>query len=163
MRLSEVVTAVVALFGGRLRVGKIEAEVRVEREVQIACMPSEVHQIFANLVANAIEAMPRGGRLIIRLRAARDWRDGRTDGMRITFLDTGVGMSRAILRRIYEPFFTTKSDTGTGLGLWVVAQLVERHHGQVRGWSWRRGQAIGSAFTVFLPVGEAQAAPPVAS
>jgi two-component system CheB/CheR fusion protein len=74
--------------------------------------------------------------------------------MRVTFLDTGVGMNRATMRSIYEPFFTTKADTGNGLGMWVVAQLVERHHGQVRAWSSQRAGASGTAFSVFLPLGK---------
>ena len=62
------------------------------------------------------------------------------------------------MRRIFEPFFTTKPETGTGLGLWVVAQLVERHNGRVRVWSSQRAGASGTAFSVFLPFGEVPAA-----
>jgi two-component system CheB/CheR fusion protein len=119
-------------------------------------MPSEVQQIFANLVGNAIDAMPRSGRLSIRLRPSFDWRDHRTEGMRVTFCDSGVGMDRATLRRISEPFFTTKLDTGTGLGMWVVAQLVERHHGHVRAWSRQRDVGSGTAISVFLPLASLQ-------
>ncbi len=56
---------------------------------------------------------------------------------------------------MFEPFFTTKTETGTGLGLWVVAQLLERHKGSVRVWSSQRIEASGTAFSVFLPFGEA--------
>jgi len=152
-QLSEVVTAVLALFAGRLHTARVEVDLRVEREVSVTCMPSEMQQVFANLLSNAIDAMLCGGRLAIRLRPSRDWRDGRTEGVRVTFRDSGAGMDRATLRRIYEPFFTTKTETGTGLGMWVVAQLVERHHGQVRAWSSRRPGASGTAFSVFLPLG----------
>jgi two-component system, chemotaxis family, CheB/CheR fusion protein len=75
--------------------------------------------------------------------------------MRITFVDSGVGMSRATMRRIFEPFFTTKTETGTGLGMWVVAQLVERHHGEVRVWSTQRKGRSGTSFSVFLPFQDA--------
>jgi two-component system CheB/CheR fusion protein len=57
------------------------------------------------------------------------------------------------MRRIFEPFFTTKAETGTGLGLWVVAQLVERRHGDLRVWSSRNEAGSGTSFTVFLPYG----------
>ncbi len=74
----------------------------------------------------------------------------------MTILDKGTGIDRATFGRIFEPFFTTKPETGTGLGLWVVAQLLERHKGTymcgVRG---ERAQA-GSAFSVFLPFGGLQ-------
>ncbi len=67
-------------------------------------------------------------------------------------------MDRATMRRIFAPFFTTKTETGTGLGMWVVGQLVERHHGEVRVWSTQGMQRSGTAFSVFLPFGtEAQA------
>jgi signal transduction histidine kinase len=118
-------------------------------------MPSETQQIFANLVANAIEAMPQGGRMVIRLRPSCDWRDGKTAGMLVTFRDSGMGMDRDTMRRIFEPFFTTKTDTGTGLGMWVVAQLVERHHGNVRLWSSQTAGRSGTAISVFLPFGGA--------
>jgi two-component system, chemotaxis family, CheB/CheR fusion protein len=118
-------------------------------------MLSETQQIFANLIANSIEAMQRNGRLHIRVRPSTDWRDRTTPGMRVTIYDTGAGIDRATLSHIFEPFFTTKTETGTGLGLWVVAQLLERHKGDVRVWSSKRPGASGTAFSVFLPFGEA--------
>jgi PAS domain S-box-containing protein len=154
--LSEVLNSVLILFRGKLLTAEIGLEVKAEHEMPVACMPSEVQQIFANLVGNAIDAMPRSGRLSIRLRPSFDWRDHRTEGMRVTFCDSGVGMDRATLRRISEPFFTTKLDTGTGLGMWVVAQLVERHHGHVRAWSRQRDVGSGTAISVFLPLASLQ-------
>jgi two-component system CheB/CheR fusion protein len=159
-RLSEVLDSVLALFRSKLVAADVAVDVRAEREESVDCMPSETQQIFANLVANAIDAMPRGGRLVVRLRPSKSWRKQSRDrgvaGMRITFVDTGVGMSRATLRRTFEPFFTTKTETGTGLGMWVVAQLVERHHGEVRVWSTQRAGRTGTAFSVFLPFQLAQ-------
>jgi PAS domain S-box-containing protein len=149
--LSEVLESVLVLFRSKLVAADIAVEVRAERELSVDCMPSETQQIFANLVANAIDAMPQSGRLVIRLRPSRAWRDPAIEGMRVTFVDSGVGMNRATLRRTFEPFFTTKTETGTGLGMWVVAQLVERHHGEVRVWSTQRPGRSGTAFSVFLP------------
>ncbi len=152
--LSEVMESVLAMFRGKLQAMEIEVETRVDRERPIRCMLSETQQIFANLIANAIEAMEQDGRLVIRIRPSRDWRDGNTRGMRVTICDTGAGVDRATASRMFEPFFTTKTETGTGLGLWVVAQLLERHHGSVRVWSSQREGASGTAFSVFLPFGE---------
>ncbi len=149
--LSEIVSTVLTLFHARLQATQIATDVRVKDEKTVACMPSEVQQIFANLVSNAIDAMTHGGRLVVRLRASRDWRDGQTEGMRVTFCDSGTGIERTAISRIFEPFFTTKTETGTGLGMWVVAQLVERHEGDVRAWSSCRPQRSGTAVTVFLP------------
>jgi PAS domain S-box-containing protein len=160
IRLSEIIQTVLALFRGKLRSSQITVDVQAEREVSISCMPGEVQQIVANLVSNAIEAMPRSGRLTIRIRPSSDWRNGSSAGMRVTFCDSGVGMDRATMDRIFEPFFTTKIETGTGLGMWVVAQLVERHRGSVHVWSTRRPDASATAVTLFLPLGEvAEAAP----
>jgi PAS domain S-box-containing protein len=156
--LSELVESVLVMFRPKLFASQIKVGFRVVQEESIACMPNEAQQIFANLVANAIEAMPRGGRLSIRLRSSRDWRDGERRGMRITFCDSGAGMDRETMRRIDEPFFTTKPETGTGLGMWVVAELVNRHHGAVRVWSTQREGRSGTAFSVFLPFGEGPAA-----
>jgi PAS domain S-box-containing protein len=151
VQLSELIEAVLVLFRGKLRATQIAPEVRVEQEPGVSCLPGETQQIFANLVSNAIDAMPNGGRLVVRVRASCDWRDGKTTGVRATFCDSGVGMDRETIRRIFEPFFTTKTETGTGLGMWVVAQLLERQHGHIRVWSTRRAGGGGTAFSVFLP------------
>jgi PAS domain S-box-containing protein len=152
--LSEVMEGVLTMFRGKVQTMEIGVEIQAERELPISCMLSETQQIFANLVANAIESMHRNGRLAIRIRPSLDWRDETTRGMRVTICDTGHGIDRATVSRIFEPFFTTKQETGTGLGLWVVAQLLERHHGSVRVWSSRRPGASGTAFSVFLPFGK---------
>ncbi len=153
--LSEVIDTVLSMFRGKLQSMEIAVELKAERERPIHCMPSETQQIFANLIANAIEAMQRNGRLHIRVRPSRDWRDRTTAGMRVTICDTGAGIDRATLSHIFEPFFTTKTETGTGLGLWVVAQLLDRHKGSVRVWSSKVPGASGTAFSVFLPFGDA--------
>jgi PAS domain S-box-containing protein len=152
--LSDVMDSVLTMFNGKLQSMGIAVVLRAPQERPIKCMLSETHQIFANLIANAIEAMERNGRLVIRIRPSQDWRDGATPGMRVTICDTGSGIDRATANHIFEPFFTTKAETGTGLGLWVVAQLLERHKGSVRVWSSKRPGASGTAFSVFLPFGE---------
>jgi PAS domain S-box-containing protein len=154
IRLSESFEALLELFRVRIRAAKVEVEIRAERETSIACVPSEIQQIFANLLTNAIEAMPQGGRLVVRIRSSRDWRDHAMAGMRITFCDSGVGMDKATRQRMFDPFFTTKIDTGTGLGMWVVSQLIERHKGHIRVWSTQRVGLCATAFSVFLPSGE---------
>ncbi|MGA9584939.1 MAG: ATP-binding protein [Terracidiphilus sp.] len=152
--LSDVMDAVLTMFNGKLQSMGIAVVLKAPQERPIRCMLSETHQIFANLIANAIESMQRNGRLVIRIRPSQDWRDRTIPGMRVTICDTGGGIDRATASRIFEPFFTTKTETGTGLGLWVVAQLLERHKGSVRVWSSNRPGTSGTAFSVFLPFGE---------
>jgi PAS domain S-box-containing protein len=154
IRLSESFEALLELFRARIRAAEVEVEVRAERETSIACVPGEIQQIFANLLTNAIEAMPESGRLVVRIRPSRDWRDLAIAGMRITFCDSGVGMDKATRQRMFDPFFTTKTDTGTGLGMWVVSQLVERHKGHIRVWSTQQVGRSATIFSVFLPFGE---------
>jgi PAS domain S-box-containing protein len=148
---SEIVSSVLTLFKARLDAAHIRVDLQMKSEKRVMCMPSEVQQIFANLISNAIDAMPDGGRLGIRVHASRDWRNETVQGMRITFHDSGTGISRTAMRHVFEPFFTTKAETGTGLGMWVVAQLIERHQGHVQLWSARKPGRSGTAISVFLP------------
>jgi PAS domain S-box-containing protein len=151
MFLSEVVSAVQGLYRGKLNASRVRMNVLIENEATVVCMPGETQQIIANLVSNAIEAMPNGGTLTVRLRPSIDWRDRHRRGMRVTFLDVGIGMSKKTMRHIFEPFFTTKAETGTGLGMWIVSQLLERQQGHIRGWSRQGAGRSGTAFSIFLP------------
>jgi PAS domain S-box-containing protein len=152
--LSEVLESVLTMFRGRLRTMGIAVNVDAQREFPVACMPSETQQIFANLIANSIEAIQKDGRIVIRLRPSHEWRNRDIRGMRVTICDNGEGIDRESLKHIYEPFFTTKPETGTGLGLWVVAELLERHKGTVHVRSSRKPGATGTTFSLFLPEGE---------
>lgn len=154
--LSELMDSVLMMFRGKLENMDIGVIMEAGEELPIRCMVSETQQIFANITANAIESMQHKGALRIRIHPSFDWRDRSAPGMRVTICDTGVGISRSARFRIFEPFFTTKLETGTGLGLWVVAQLVERHRGSVHVWSSQRPGASGTAFSVFLPFGESR-------
>lgn len=151
--LSEVLDSVLDMFRGKLMNLGIVVERKADQECPVVCMPGETQQIFANLIANSIEAMGENGRLTIRVRHSIDWRDRLSWGMRVTIRDTGAGIDRTTMAHMFEPFFTTKSGTGTGLGLWVVQQLLERQRGSVHVWSSLRPGSSGSVFSVFLPFG----------
>lgn len=125
----------------------------------VVCNDGEIRQVLNNLVANAIDAMPHGGRLVIRGRDAIHPLTGRP-GLRIAIADTGTGIAPEILRRIYEPFFTTKELGGTGLGLWLSRDIITRHHGSLHVCSSVSPSHHGTVFTVFLP---RLAAPPAAA
>jgi PAS domain S-box-containing protein len=157
-RLSETVDTVRALFNPRLVANDVTVEIQVTDEEEVNCMPSEAQQIFANLLANAIEATPKGGRVTVRLKTSHDWRDRTIRGMRVTFADSGTGVDRETIKRMFEPFFTTKAETGTGLGLWVVAQLIERHNGHICVYSRQRCGPSGTVFSVFIPFNHENAA-----
>jgi signal transduction histidine kinase len=119
----------------------------------VAGRPEELREVFTNLLANALEAMPAGGRLVFGLGAEGG-------GAVVTVRDTGVGMSPETARRIFEPFFTTKGPQGSGLGLAVVWGIVTRHGGTVEVDSL---PGEGSTFTVRLPGARSVPEPPAGS
>jgi signal transduction histidine kinase len=112
--------------------------------------PHQLRQVFANLVVNAHDAMPSGGRLEIRAVAdtINGGSDGRTNVVHFTIRDTGVGMPEETLLYIFEPLFTTKRFGGTGLGLAVASQILQQHQGHIYAES---VPDQGTTFHVILP------------
>jgi len=144
----ELLDSVLTLHQGRVTALHIEVVRRYAPDVKLFCFAGEVRQLFANLIGNALDAMtPEGGRLLLRVRYAG------ADGVRVTVADTGSGMSAEVLQHIFEPFFTTKEAIGTGLGLWVSAEIVSKHNGKIRVRSRARGKdgRGGTVFMVFFP------------
>jgi signal transduction histidine kinase len=118
---------------------------------QICCHAGELRQVMVNIVGNALDAMPFGGRLRLKIRGSTDWgTDGR--GIRVVVADTGHGMSAATRRSLFEPFYTTKEAIGTGLGLWLCADIVGKYEGRISMRSNDTPEHSGSVFMVFLPV-----------
>lgn len=128
---------------------RVLEEIRTDRPVP--CVPGELQQVLTNIINNAIEAMGREGTLIVRVSNASRWDDAQAEGVRISIGDTGPGMSAKVLRRMREPFFTTKADTGTGLGMWVAYELVERHGGKLLVRTATSADRHGTVFSLFLP------------
>jgi PAS domain S-box-containing protein len=155
--LPEVLEGVQVLIEPRLK----NAGIRVERQYgtrrQITAYEADLRQVFANLVTNAIDASERGGRLILRVRDAVNWKTGEP-GIRVSIADTGVGMSEMTRRRIFDPFFTTKGMTGTGLGLWVTAGILQNHKATVRVCSSQNPKRRGTVFSIFFPLDAAHSA-----
>jgi signal transduction histidine kinase len=153
--MSELLDSVLSLFRGRLNSLGIKVERKFDPQMDLFCFAGEVRQVFANLVGNAVDACGGGGRLVVRARRSRDWSDPGRIGVRFTVADTGTGMDPAVRERIFEAFFTTKAETGTGLGLWVSLEIVTRHHGQMRVRSRvaASGHPSGTVFQFFIPDG----------
>jgi signal transduction histidine kinase len=117
----------------------------------VVCLDGEIRQVLNNLVGNAIDAMAAsGGRLLLRSREGTNWTSG-AKGVVFTVADTGSGMRPETVARMFEPFFTTKGLSGTGLGLWVSHDIVQRHHGKLRVKSTSKQGQSGTVFTLFLP------------
>lgn len=107
------------------------------------CYPGQLNQVFMNILTNAIDATPEGGKIIITT-------SKENDQLKISFRDTGKGMSKEVKQRIFDPFFTTKEvGKGTGLGLSISFGIVEKHKGRIEV---RSEVDKGSEFIIYLPV-----------
>jgi signal transduction histidine kinase len=151
VNISEVLEEVLALYARKLQFKKIALHSDYGAGVEILGYPGEIRQIFANLIANAIEALPEEGILTVRAVRATSLNGAGKPGVRITFLDTGSGIAPKDRRKIFEPFYTTKKDVGTGLGLWLTLGLVEKHNGSIRVRSSVQSGKTWTVFSVFLP------------
>jgi PAS domain S-box-containing protein len=152
--ICEVLDSVLSLHRGKVRGLQVTVQRRYRGDVELFCFSGEMRQLFANLIGNALDAMPaQGGRMVLAVWHSQSWKEPSLKGVRIVVADTGSGMNAATMRRIFEPFFTTKESTGTGLGLWVSAEIIQKHHGTVRVRSRvaQNGQQSGTVFMVFLP------------
>jgi PAS domain S-box-containing protein len=148
--LPEVLDGVVTLFIGRAANCEVSIRKQYRTKKMIVGYEGDLRQVFANLIANALDASASGGRITVRIREATDWGTGRS-GVRVTTSDDGIGMSEETRLRIFEPFFTTKEQTGTGLGLWVTAEILHNHRAKVSVKSRTQGVRRGTTFSIFLP------------
>ncbi len=148
----QLVRAVLNLYQGRLMNSRVDVRTQFSDATQVTCQENEIRQVLSNVIGNAIDAMRTGGRLLLRSHGAVHAATGRR-GIRITIADTGQGMSAATQARIFEPFFTTKEINGTGLGLWISQEIVQRHHGRLTVRSSQHDRFHGTVFSLFLPAG----------
>ncbi len=129
-----------------------------DRNASVCGFVGELRQVFANLILNAIDAMPEGGDLHVKVSC-----DGVAHGrVRVSVADTGRGIPSKTRERIFEPFFTTKEGRGNGLGLWVSDTIVRKHGGEIRLRTSTTPGHSGSVFTVVLPSSAEHQAPQAA-
>ncbi len=157
--VAELFRSVVMLFKGRLDKAGVHVEFGYLDAPKLICFPGEIRQAFINLIGNAIDSMTNGGELKIKVRPGIDWRTGR-QGVRITIADTGHGMDAFTRRRIYQAFFTTKGSEGSGLGLWVTANIVNKHQGSIHVRSRTLAGFSGTVFRVIFPYSGAEGKTP---
>lgn len=148
--LSEIVDSALSLHLGRLSTHKMAIHREYAPLPLLFLHQGELRQVLANLIGNALDAMPAGGRLRVRIRKAFDPKT-KASGARIIIADTGTGMNSATMRQIFEPFYTTKGSAGTGLGLWVSSQIIARHRGRISVRSSQSPRHSGTVFSIFLP------------
>lgn len=150
---ADLVDPVINLYHGRLVNSNIRVETRYSTSHPILCFENDIRQVLNNLIANAIDAMRHGGRLLVRAHDAIErGPDGKgREGIRLSIADSGHGMAPEVRARIFEPFYTTKDLKGTGLGLWISAGIVDRHQGRLSVRSSTHPNHPGTIFSLFLP------------
>jgi PAS domain S-box-containing protein len=158
----ELAEAVLNLYHGRLINSRITVETDFRASQPVLCFENDIRQVLNNLIANAIDAMRSGGRLLVRAHDATEHSSDGSErkGLRITIADTGHGMSAAVRTRIFEPFYTTKELNGTGLGLWISSGIIDRHNGRILLRSSDHPSRHGTVFCLFLPYSESPQLPP---
>jgi two-component system NtrC family sensor kinase len=136
-----------------LSIERLRSQLR-ETEQHVSSIFDELLQVVANLLLSSLDAVRENGTVRLRASASSCTFEGRPC-IRITVADSGKGIPKAAIKQIYEPLFTTKGSIGTGLGLWVSKQLIEKHGGAIRVHSAVDGDRRGTTFSMMLPL-EAQ-------
>ncbi len=144
LELAPIVDSVAKLFRRRAEQKGISLEVELTPGSEIVASAGEMKQVVANFLSNSIDACGRSGRIHVRLRKNRD-------RVILFFADNGTGIASVNRAKIFEPFFTTKRDVGTGLGLWVSREIVEKHGGSIRMFSSTRPEHSGTVFAIVFP------------
>ena len=147
--LASLVNEVLALFEARLRRQNIHLKKNYRTAPQLTVLPGQIRQVLVNVIGNAADAMPNGGMLAIRIAPWK--RNGRRE-VHLLVCDSGSGIAREMLSRVFELFFTTKGHSGSGIGLWVSKQIIEMHGGEIRLRSCQGGQRSGTCISISLPV-----------
>jgi two-component system, chemotaxis family, CheB/CheR fusion protein len=150
--LGKIMDEVLTLYMRKLESKAIEVRKRYHQSTKVMVFAGEIRQVFSNLIGNAIDAMTDSDSLLLKIANSRAWSNAEVAGVRVTILDSGSGIEPALKPRLFEPFYTTKSDIGTGLGLWLSKELVGKHGGSISVRSSVRPGMTGTAFSIFLPV-----------
>jgi signal transduction histidine kinase len=151
VNLTKVMESVLALLAPQIRMSRIAVTSRFDTLRPVRGFPGELRQVFSNLVVNAIHSMPEGGELLLHVYESSMASDLQRKGVRVTVLDNGAGIPPGVRRNLFAPFYTTKGEGGTGLGLWVTRGIIDKHEGTIHFISSVRPGRTGTAFSVFLP------------
>jgi PAS domain S-box-containing protein len=151
IKLADLLDNILYIYARRLEGRNIEIKREYDRDAKIVAFSGEIRQVFSNFISNAFDAMHNGGTLTIKISRTRNWKNPKISGVRISVADTGIGIPREHAKHIFEAFYTTKQDVGTGLGLWVTNGIIQKHRGSIRFRSSTSAGKSGTVFSVFLP------------
>jgi len=150
INLEEIINGISLLFSGRLNQNRIVVTVRKRAVSSFRGYASEVMQLLTNLISNAIDAVGSDGKIIVAFQDGRTWKT-MTPCVIMSVADSGPGIPRQYQQKIWEPFFTTKAETGTGLGLWLVDETVRKNGGSIRMRTSSAPDCHGTVFRISLP------------
>jgi signal transduction histidine kinase len=151
MNLAKTIDELLLLYDKRLEVRNIKIIKRFDQDAEATAFAGEIRQAISNLLTNSMDAMSNGGSLTIRVRKTHAWNSSHAPGVRITIADTGSGITPEHQRNLFQPFFTTKADVGTGLGLWITRGIVDKHGGLMLLKSRTKAGMSGTACSIFIP------------
>jgi signal transduction histidine kinase len=150
VRAGELLRQLIFMLSPKARNKRVNIDLELVNDPEIRVNAGEIRQLFANLLSNSIDACNSEGSIRVRVARRFSYRL-RRHGLRITVADDGTGIKQLDRERLFQPFFTTKKGVGTGLGLWVGKEIVERHAGRI---TLRSDATPGRSWTVisvFLP------------
>lgn len=151
--INGVLDSILTLYKSRLQAANIHVCKQVRAlNTCVYANPGEIRQIIANLIGNALDAMRTGGTLRLRISQQRSAVEPGKRQLNLSVADTGSGIDPKLLPTIFEPFVTTKGETGTGLGLWVIQELANKNHWSIRVRSSISPTHHGTVFSILMPV-----------
>lgn len=157
--LFELLQGVVSLVEETIAKGRRKIELMPGFQGEIEAFPSELRQVFTNVIKNGVEATAEGGNIKIYSEAVQQ---SGQEGVIVRIVDDGIGIPEQLRGRLFNPFVTTKEENGTGLGLWVSRSIVEKHGGSIRLYGSTSKSSSGTTVAIFLPLrlisGEADSA-----
>jgi len=154
VNLKDMLNDLLLLMEGRFNSLGVTVSADLPPEIAVDGFPAELRQVFTNLITNAAEAAGQGGTVTVRVRpqgpgiaSPVHWMEG---GAIVEIIDNGPGIPTEVRDHLFQPFFTTKGERGTGLGLWVSQGIIRKHAGSIQLFSQTDGPRRGTTASVFL-------------
>jgi signal transduction histidine kinase len=149
IEIPTIIEPILRLYSNKVASKEIRLDFSADNCPPVWGVAGELKQVIANLISNAIDAVPTKGRIAIH---CCDAKTNSGKAAEVVIEDDGPGIPPELLNRIFDPFFTTKQDVGTGLGLWVAKEIVSRHGGSIHVRAANaNGELKGAAFVIHLP------------
>jgi len=147
--INGVLESTIDLLMNRIKAKNVVIEKQWNGTVQAIAVAGELRQVFSNLLSKSLDAVGERGAITVRCSNVRSL--GLARFVRVIIADNGKGIDKSSKKHLFEAFFTTKGAIGTGLGLWVSKQIIDKHGGTIRVRSCIDGARRGTVFSVLLP------------